>query len=236
MLDSLVLKNAVECTSDCSIVRSIARSLGRSMIWCHIYIYICIHIYRYTHASFCVCVRWMSRLTFVHSLKMTQGSDDMVLLFFHVTFVSLNTRTCVCVCKGYPLLIRNVCASVPWLTFVLTLDIQPGMPFCWSLKICKRVFTLGTLVLSRWQQYSSLCRRRFSMCVCVVGKGITFLFLLQSLEVKTLPCASAVRDLLWGQSDRPFLCWWKAGSANVAEFGVRLRSWKVGTKVRRAWV
>ena len=37
-----------------------------------------------------------------------------------------------------------------------------------SLKTCKRVFTLGTLVLSRWQQYSSLCRRRFSMCVCVL--------------------------------------------------------------------
>ena len=82
-------------------------------------------MYIYTHASF---VKDMQKSAY--SWDPCAFEMATVLLFFHVTFVSLNTRTCVCVCKGHPLLIRNVCASVPWLTFVLTLDIQPAMPFC----------------------------------------------------------------------------------------------------------
>ena len=48
-------------------------------------------------------------------------------------------RESVSVCKRYPLLIWNVGASIPRLTFAFTLDVQPGMALCWRLKICKRL-------------------------------------------------------------------------------------------------
>ena len=44
------------------------------------------------------------------------------------------------------------------------------------------------------------------MCVCVVGKGITFFFPSQSFEVKTLPCVSAVMELLFVSKTLQYVC------------------------------
>ena len=44
------------------------------------------------------------------------------------------------------------------------------------------------------------------VCVCVVYKRMPFLFVSQSFEVKTLPCVSAVMELLFVSTTLQYVC------------------------------
>ena len=90
-------------------------------------------------------------------------------------------RMCVCTLAHF----RTYVGYTTRYAFLLIVEDMQKSVYSWD----PCAFEMATVLLfvSKTLQY---------VCVCVVGKGITFLFLLQSLEVKTLPCASAVRDLL----------------------------------------
>ena len=62
------------------------------------------------------------------------------------------------------------------------------------------------------------------VCVCVVYKRIPFFFVSQSFEVKTLPCVSAVMELLFVSKTLQYVCVCVLWAREYRSFSYRSRS------------